>query len=122
MHEPGRPGAFTLVELIVVVAIIGILAAIALPQLAARQGSAFDATVASDVRLAATAQEAYFADDLTYSSDCASLPGFKASPGVVFAQCDGDTNVFLLETDHPSSNQTCTFDSGSQPSMTCARK
>jgi len=72
---------FTLIELLVVIAIIGILAAIAIPQFAAYRRRGIDADVKSNVKNAATAEEAYFVDRNTYSSALADLTarGFKQS-------------------------------------------
>ena len=64
---------FTLIELLVVVVIIGILAAIAIPKFQSTKGKANAATLKSDLRNLATAQEAYFYTNLTYTSSLPSL-------------------------------------------------
>jgi len=57
---------FTLIELLIVVAIIGILAAIAIPQFSAYREKAFNAASNSDLKNWKTGQEAYYADLQTY--------------------------------------------------------
>jgi len=57
---------FTLVELMIVVAIIGILAAIAIPQFTSYRAKAFNSAAQSDLRNFKTAMEAAYADDQQY--------------------------------------------------------
>ena len=66
---------FTLVELMIVVAIIGILAAIAIPQFAAYRIRGFNSSAVSDVKNIATSQAAFYADWQGYgiSDDAADL-------------------------------------------------
>ena len=57
---------FTLIELLIVVAIIGILAAIAIPQFSAYRIKAFNSAAASDLRNLKTGLEAAFSDNQYY--------------------------------------------------------
>jgi len=54
---------FTLIELLIVVAIIGILAAIAIPQFSAYRAKAYNSSANSDTKNIKTGLEAYMADD-----------------------------------------------------------
>jgi type II secretion system protein G len=62
----GRRAGFTLIEVLIVVVIIGILAAIAIPKFASTKEKSFVAVMKSDLRNLAVAQEAYSADNGTY--------------------------------------------------------
>jgi prepilin-type N-terminal cleavage/methylation domain-containing protein len=76
---------FTLLELLVVVAILGILAVIAMAQFNAYRRKGFDARANHDLRSAATAEEAYYATNQTYTSGPLAtgfLPGFVLSATV----------------------------------------
>ncbi len=77
MHK--RSG-FTLIELLIVVVIIGILAAIAIPKFASTKEKAYLASMKSDLRNGATAEEGYFADFQTYLSGTAKNVAGVASP------------------------------------------
>jgi prepilin-type N-terminal cleavage/methylation domain-containing protein len=79
---------FTLIELLIVVVIIGILAAIAIPKFAATKQKAYLATIKTDLRNLATAQEGYASNNSgqyfshTYSAPSDSTNGFAPSAGV----------------------------------------
>ncbi|MDQ6996509.1 MAG: prepilin-type N-terminal cleavage/methylation domain-containing protein [Mariprofundus sp.] len=72
MNISKKEKGFTLIELMIVVAIIGILAAIAIPQFSAYRTKAFNSAAVSDLHTARLAEEALFADYQTYGSSVAT--------------------------------------------------
>jgi prepilin-type N-terminal cleavage/methylation domain-containing protein len=74
---------FTLIELLIVVVIIGILAAIAIPKFANTKQQAYLATLKADLRNLVVAEEAYFTNNATYTTDL-PLTLYQSSQGVTY--------------------------------------
>jgi type IV pilus assembly protein PilA len=100
---------FTLIELMIVIAIIGILAAIAIPQFSAYRTRSYNSSAQADVRNIATAQEAYFVDESTYTSTISNLTGSKygyMQSGNVTVGATGSTQTYLITGFHASGDKT----------------
>ena len=100
---------FTLIELLIVVAIIGILAAIAIPQFTAYQRRGYASAVRSDVRNYHTAVKAWFSDDPSRDStsitnglngNLANLSNVRESAGVSVTLSDGTEDSYNLTGTH----------------------
>ncbi len=74
-----KQGAFTLIELLIVVAIIAILAAIAVPNFLEAQTRAKVSRAKSDMRTLATALESYYVDNNNYVPSSPVSDGDKAN-------------------------------------------
>jgi len=119
-HNDSR--GFTIIELLVSMAIVSILAAIAMTRFYAYKENAYNAVARSDLKAGITAEEAYYVDNNAYA-DCldpasceALLPGFKAS------RADGDIALssfvftnngesFTAQAQHSKSPLLLSFDS-----------
>jgi len=107
---------FTLLELLIVVALIGILAAIAVAQFGVYRRRGFDASASADLRNAAVAEEALFATGANYvncrNANCGQrLPGFRRSKNVTIRMRRAGTS-FTGTATHPSgSGKVWAYDS-----------
>lgn len=103
MRNP-RQG-FTLVELLIVIAIIGILVAVLIPNLLGARSRAYDASAAGCAKQIATGQEMVFVDTAAYAVDLIAL---NAASGNAAVNCvaawvnDGPAFVAGWTVQHPN--------------------
>ena len=105
---------FSLLELLVVVAIIGLLAAIAIPQFLSYRARAVDSQMKSDLKNAALAMDSYFAEHKVYPTSVAAIVsvGFNQTQGVALTIAVPTPSSFTITATKPSGTQpNFTFDS-----------
>jgi type IV pilus assembly protein PilA len=95
---------FTLIELMIVIAIIGILAAIAIPQFTVYKAKGYNAASKSDLKIAYTAAQAYFNDNPESTLDAAALTacGYIATEGVVLTVIAGAQTTLVITATNPN--------------------
>ena len=100
-----------MLELLVVVAVVGILSAIAIQQYSLHRARAIDASMRSDLKNAAMAMESYYGEFLEYPTTNASIlmVGYRNTTGV---------SLTINVTSPSSFTLTAARDHGSQPSFT----
>lgn len=95
--------------------IIGILAAIAIPQFAAYRHRAYAAEIRSDLKNAANAQELYFDKNSSYKSCAActsrNLPGYDNNPKVTLVAEVGKTEFVLIAAHERCGDSVWTYQS-----------
>jgi len=108
-----KEGGFTLIELLIVIAIIGILAAIAIPQFNQYKARAYDTASKADLHNIYLACKAYWSDNgsdqsCTQTEAGGANYGFAASPGVTVSASGNETG-WSATAQHASSSTTFTM-------------
>lgn len=99
---PSQRRGFTLIELLIVVVIIGILTAMAIPKFQATKGKAYFAGMRSDLHNLATAEEAFFYDHGKYTTSLDSM-FFTASQGDAVKILEATATGWSATSDNPES-------------------
>lgn len=102
---------FTLLELIIVIAVIGLLATIAIPQFVDYRQRSFNEVAKAALRNAATAQEAYYLDTNTYTGQIGDLTsrGYTTSDGVILSIIAHSNSQYTMTAGQASGKKTWTL-------------
>lgn len=102
-----RSRGFTLIELLMVLVIIGLLASVLIPRFANSREKAVVATLKSDLRNLASAEEGYFYDYQTYTTALGNLASFRPSTGATLTVNEATLGGWSATATHPNSTRKC---------------
>jgi prepilin-type N-terminal cleavage/methylation domain-containing protein len=112
-----RRAAFTLIELLIVVVVMGVLAGVAIPRYMASKEKAYIAAMKADLRNAATVEEQYASENNgNYFSGVATrdepLNGYKPSEKITvtftaFSATPTSSDEYFVTVRHSLSSKSC---------------
>jgi len=103
---------FTLIELMIVIAIIGILAAIAIPQFNSYRKRAYNTSAKADAKNIYTAAQVYFTDNPSGTADLDALKayGYVQGDSITAVVSTGTQSGLTLTTTHAAGDTTFSVD------------
>lgn len=107
-HDDG----FTLLELLVVMVIVGLLAAIAIPSFLTQRGRAYEAAMKADLHALVVSETSWVVDNDSFTADLAALhgEGFRETNGVT-AHVKLVGTDFVACTRHLAASEWMVYDS-----------
>jgi type IV pilus assembly protein PilA len=119
MRAASQRTGFTLIELLIVVVIIGILSAIAIPKFANTKEKSYLATMKSDLRNLVTAQEGHLADLQTYYGGAVPNAAFNYRPssGATVAIVLATASGWQATASFTGTAKTCAIFYGTAPAI-----
>ena len=103
---------FTLLELLIVMVIMGILVLISIPRFTGARDKAYRAQMQTDLRTLVTAEEAYYDDNQTYTTQV-NLLDYNKNPNVTINVLEANGSGYSAEATHLNTSAICGFYMGS---------
>lgn len=114
--SPRHRSGFSLIELFVVLVVIGILVALAIPRMHGFKHQFYITTMISDLRNLAATEEGYWSATDSYTSNM-SVMNFNLTPGVWVNFVQADSQGWSATATHDDDTSTCAIYYGNAPPL-----